>query len=373
MDEIAFHIETNPPRICAKLGKDEFELPALWLRERCQDPEHLDPYTQQRLFDPHRLPEDLALVEIRDEGQNCAWLSFSDGYAGRYEFHRLADELDVDDGLPAAVSWDAALPLESVRVDGRRLDNADVLLGAVTRFLTHGFIIIHDLPTDPEHILEVARRFGHLRETNFGRYFEVYSRPQSNDLAYRPIRLGAHTDNPYREPVPGIQLLHCLVNQTTGGQSTLVDSLAVAEALRREDPRGFELLESTPVRFRFVDADEELIERRPIVQRDVLGRMTGVHYSPRLDYLPLLDRPTMQRFQRARRRLGDLFADPRFEKRFTLSAGELMMFNNSRVLHGRTEYDPNEGYRHLQGCYIDLDGPRSLYRTLSRRTRAGGG
>ncbi len=97
--------------------------------------------------------------------------------------------------------------------------------------------------------------------------------------------------------------------------------------------------------------------------------MTGVHYSPRLDYLPLLDADTTRRFQRARRRLSELFADPRFELRFPLRAGELMMFNNSRILHGRTAYDPNEGRRHLQGCYIDLDGPRSLYRTLSRRLR----
>jgi gamma-butyrobetaine dioxygenase len=94
-----------------------------------------------------------------------------------------------------------------------------------------------------------------------------------------------------------------------------------------------------------------------------------VHYSPRLDYLPLLDADTTRRFQRARRRLSELFADARFELRFPLGAGELMMFNNSRVLHGRTAYDPNEGRRHLQGCYIDMDGPRSLYRTLSRRLR----
>ena len=153
-------------------------------------------------------------------------------------------------------------------------------LTAVATFLTHGLVIIRNLATDPECILEVARRFGHVRETNFGRLFEVYSRPGSNDLAYRPVPLGAHTDNPYREPVPGVQLLHCLVNETTGGWSTLVDSLSVAQALQEEDPEGLQLLASTPVRFRFIDANEELIERRPIVQRDASGRMTGVHYSP---------------------------------------------------------------------------------------------
>ncbi len=203
-----------------------------------------------------------------------------------------------------------------------------------------------------------------MRETNFGQYFDVSSRPDSNDLAYRAVRLGPHTDNPYREPVPGIQLLHCLVNETTGGLSTLVDSLSVCDQLMREDPEGFSLMCGTSVRFRFVDAATEIVTRRPMICRDVNGTVTGVHYSPRLDYLPLLPADTLSCFHRARRRLGVLFADPRFEIRFPLRAGELMMFDNNRTLHGRTEFDPNEGRRHLQGCYIDADGPRSLYRHL---------
>jgi len=366
MNEVDFRVEQAPPRVVAATPRGEAELPPLWLRERAQDAASLDPDTEQRLFDPHRLPEDLTLVDARDEGDGVAWLAFSDGYAAHYELRRLGADFDDRDGLPEAVAWDASLPLDTVRVDWDTLEDRAALRDAVGRFLAHGVIVLHNVPTDSERILEVARRFGHPRETNFGSYFEVYSRPRSNDLAYRPVGLGAHTDNPYREPVPGIQLLHCLVNETSGGLSTLVDSLAVAETLQREDPDGLELLATTPVRFRFVDGGEELIERRTIVHRDATGRMTGVHYSPRLDSLPLLDADTLRRFQRARRRLGELFADPRFELRFPLAAGELMMFDNSRVLHGRTAYDPSEGYRHLQGCYIDLDGPRSLYRTLSR-------
>ena len=370
MADVGFDVQSEPPRVVARTPAGKRELPALWLRERCQDPAHLDPDTAQRLFDPHRLPDDLELVAARDEGDGHAWLAFSDGYDARYDLRALAADFDEHDGLPPAVAWDATLALDDVRVDWTALGDPEAMRDAVGRFLAYGFIVLHGVPTDSERILEVARAFGHPRETNFGTYFEVYSRPRSNDLAYRPVGLGAHTDNPYREPVPGIQLLHCLVNETSGGESTLVDSLAVAEALQREDPEGVELLATTPVRFRFVDDNEELIERRTIIHRDPTGRMTGVHYSPRLDYLPVMDPEATRRFQRARRRLGELFADPRFELRFPLAAGELMMFDNSRVLHGRTAYDPSEGYRHLQGCYIDLDGPRSLYRTLGRRLRA---
>mgnify|MGYP006284343935 CR=1 FL=1 len=369
MSDVRFQIDPATPRVRAVSPAGEVDVPALWLRERCQDPDHLDAATEQRLFDPHTLPVDLALTKAQDAGDGTAWLAFSDGYAGHYRLDRLAAEVDGHDGLPDPVAWTADLDLATVRVDWRRLGDPAQLRRAVGTFLSHGFIVLHDVPTQPEEILRVARTFGNLRETNFGQYFEVYSRQQSNDLAYRPVALGPHTDNPYREPVPGIQLLHCLVNETTGGLSTLVDSLAVADRLQAEDPQGFDLLATTPVRFRFTDAHEELIERRPIIQRDGQGRMTGVHYSPRLDSLPLMDARTTRRFQSARQRLGELFVDPAYQVSFPLAAGELMMFDNSRVLHGRTSYDPSEGARHLQGCYIDLDGPRSLYRTSARQAR----
>ncbi|WP_322527398.1 TauD/TfdA family dioxygenase [Chromohalobacter canadensis] len=226
--------------------------------------------------------------------------------------------------------------------------------------------MLHGVPTDPERILQVGSHYGYVKETNFGRYFEVYSRPDGNDLAYRSVALGPHTDNPYRNPVPGIQLLHCLVNETSGGLSTLVDSLKVLDKLRHETPEGYELLKNTSVRFRFVDAGTELVTHRTMIQTDDDGHPTGVHYSPRLDALPLLSDSETRLFHRARQRLGELFSDPTYEVRFTLDAGELMLFDNSRVLHGRTSYDSNEGRRHLQGCYLDVDGPRERFASLVR-------
>jgi gamma-butyrobetaine dioxygenase len=297
-------------------------------------------------------------------------VSFSDGYRGCYELQALADELDPDDGVPAPRPWDATLDRREVSFDWRLLTDTAHMHAALGEFLARGFLILRQVPTDPQRILEVARSFGYLRDTNFGLYFEVYSRPVSNDLAYSSQALGPHTDNPYREPVPGIQLLHCLVNETSGGLSALADSLAVGRALAEEDPEAFERLATTPVRFRFLDAEEEFIERRFIIRRDALGRMTGVHYSPRMDYMPLLDDTELRAFHRARRRLNELLVDSRFEIRFPLLQGELMMFDNSRILHGRTAFNAAEGRRHLQGCYIDVDEPRSRYRALSRRLQS---
>ena len=82
--------------------------------------------------------------------------------------------------------------------------------------------------------------------------------------------------------------------------------------------------------------------------------------------MPLLDEVTTRTYHLARQKLGALFSDPAFEIRFRLNAGDMVLFDNSRILHGRTAFNPNEGLRHLQGCYIDRDGPSIHYQTLKR-------
>jgi gamma-butyrobetaine dioxygenase len=339
-------------------------VPALWLREQSRDPAQLDLVSDQRLFDPHQLPLDLAIVDGRldDDG---VWAEFSDGHRELFAVDDLIDALEPDDGCPTPVSWRADLGLPP-RHDWRRLGEPRYLERALHDLLAYGTVVVHDAPCEEGTVLDVAATFGRVRETNFGRVFDVRSVPDSNDLAYRPIPLGPHTDNPYREPVPGIQLLHCLVNDTTGGLSTLVDALAVTDQLREEDPEGFRLLVETPVRFHFRDADSAFDSYQPIVGVDHEGHVTGLHYSPKLDHLPLMSQERTTAYHRARRRLGQLLADPAFEIRFPLAPGEVMVFSNDRVLHGRTGFDPAEGHRHLQGCYIDHDEPRSRYRVLRR-------
>ncbi|MFJ4440767.1 TauD/TfdA family dioxygenase [Pseudomonas sp. NPDC089422] len=369
MNRSFLKFQKSPPCVLYCAGQSETNLSALWLREKSQDATAVDHHTQQRLFDSHLLDPELQISAIEVVTDDSIRLSFSDGHLSVYDTRTLLSELRDTDPFPVAESWNSSLNIQLIRHDWRRMSEDPAFKASLEAFLRYGFIVLHDVPTLPEQILEVASKFGYLKETNFGKYFEVYSKPSANDLAYRSVRLGPHTDNPYRDPVPGIQLLHCLVNETTGGLSTLVDSLSVVERLRLEDPVGHALLRDTPVRFQFIDQGTRLITRRPMIQTDADGRTLGVHYSPRLDSLPLLDDESTRSFHRARRRLAELFNNSEFELRFKLEPGELMLFDNSRVLHGRTEYDPAEGHRHLQGCYIDLDGPRERFSSLELRTR----
>ncbi|MFI8480827.1 TauD/TfdA family dioxygenase [Pseudomonas sp. NPDC078700] len=370
MSTISFSFDEAAATLTFNSRQGNFAIPVLWLRERSQDPQQLDALTQQRLFNSHGIDPHINLAHLEAVDNEKAWLEFTDGHRALYDFTGLVGEIVGHSIFPQPQAWNSTLQRSRVRADWRAMNDPQAFLDALTIYLTYGFVVLHHVPTEPESILEVGRKFGYVKETNFGRYFEVYSRPDGNDLAYRSVHLGPHTDNPYRDPVPGIQLLHCLVNETTGGLSTLVDSVNVVSILAAEDPQGYELLCNTPVSFRFVDQGTELITKRSIINRDAQGHTLGVHYSPRLDGLPLLPVEQLRAFHRARQRLGELFVQASNEIQFRLEPGELILFDNSRILHGRTRYDSSEGHRHLQGCYIDLDGPEERFAsTLKQLSR----
>jgi gamma-butyrobetaine dioxygenase len=214
-------------------------------------------------------------------------------------------------------------------------------------------------------VLEVAALVGWVRETNYGRLFDVRSVPDPNNLAYTNRQLGLHTDNPYRDPVPGLQILHCLRAGREGGASLFTDGFAVAEALRAEDPEAFNILASSPVQFAFSDAKASLTAERPIVERNRDWVVEAVHYNSR-SIAPLrMAAGKIVSFYRAYTAFARLLMDPRFVLTTSLADGELVIFNNRRVLHGRTAFSSADP-RHLQGCYVDQDGLLSQIAILKR-------
>jgi gamma-butyrobetaine dioxygenase len=215
-------------------------------------------------------------------------------------------------------------------------------------------------------VAEVGDHFGFVRVTNYGRLFDVISVPNPNNLANTSLGLGVHSDNPYRHPSPGVQLLHCLEAGAPGGDTLLVDGFAAAEILRQENPGAFALLSTVPMTFRFADAHAELEAKQTLISADMDGVITAVHFNNRsADWL---DAPAdlAGRWYAAYRNFAKILKRPERELIFKLGPGDLVVMQNDRALHGRTAFDPNLGRRHLQGCYIDRDGIESRRRVLKR-------
>lgn len=340
----------------------------LWLRERVTNPDTFDAFNNQRLYEHSELDQNMTIEAAELTESGVIRVSFSDGLATEYSLNEISQELGWDNDpqspIPPKV-WDAGLNTLP-EFNWADLDTPKHMKCLLEGYFEHGFCIINGTPAKSDSLLQLARRFGYLRETNFGETFSVVTEARPNDLAYTSLELSSHTDNPYREPVPGIQFLHCLKNEVNGGLSTLVDGFAVAEQLKSESREQFDVLTQVAVRFRFEGENAILQNHGPMIELDNLGNLYRIRLSSRVDYVPALKPELLSLFYAARRRLHQLADDPAYKIKFPFKPGLLLMMNNYRLLHGRTAFDASNGDRVLNGCYIDHDGPDSLYRVLVR-------
>ncbi len=339
-------------------GESRFH--ALWLRDNCTcgDCRH---ESGQRLLDTRSLADDLVIAEASVDG--TVNVRFSDGHASSFEEGWLRGY--ASGGVPRQRRlWNAEL-----QSDLPVARYADVATGAAALrdWLASvdelGFAVLTGCGTEPGTVTRVAELFGYVRETNYGRLFDVKTVVNPTNLAYTGLALGAHTDNPYRDPTPTLQLLHCLASSAEGGENTLVDGFRVAHDLSVED---FELLNGCALTFRYADAETELETEAPVITADVRGDVQSVHYNTRSVQPFRLPDDIVGEYYEAYQRFGRMLDSDDYRIRLKLEPGDLFIVDNLRVLHGRTGYTASSGERHLQGCYADRDGLRSKLAVLSR-------
>ena len=337
---------------------------AVWLRDNCACAECRHP-SGQRLLDTRTIPDDVTVSGVqKDNGTLRARLA--DGHEAVFNAVWLREHCycGEEQSRRRRQLWRSDVPLrvaawEEVREGGEALRS---WLAAVDEL---GFALLTGCGTKPGTVTRVAELFGYVRETNYGRLFDVRSIVDATNLAYTGLALGGHTDNPYREPMPTLQLLHCVASSAGGGENTLVDGFRVAEDLRETDPDAFALLASQPIRFRYRDATTDLEAEAPVLSLDARGELRAVRFNTRSTAPFRLDESVLERYYDAYCRFGRMLEDPEYQIRFALAPGDLFIVDNQRVLHGRTGYS-EAGERHLQGCYADRDGLRSRLAVLSR-------
>ena len=167
--------------------------------------------------------------------------------------------------------------------------------------------------------------------------------------------------------MPCIQILQCIENDVAGGLSTLVDGYTVSEKLKQEFPDYYKILTEVKIRFQFIDQTIVLEDWAEMIQLDESGNFKQVRFSPRLDFVPLIDKEKLELFYSARKKLSELYNSENYKIEFKLLPGDLLMMDNYRLLHGRTKYDSSEGNRFLQGCYIDYDSTEGRLKHLKRK------
>ena len=348
----------------------------IWLRDHCACPECRHPQTRERLVRVIDLPAELPAPAAAVDAEGALRLDWPAmpgfaPHASRFDPGWLRQRAEADAPDPLAVDrrvpWDAGIAHDLPVIDHDAFMRTEAGLADWLRALErYGFAILRNGPAAEGEVLRAAERVGWPRETNFGRHFDVVSKPDPNNAAYTAVALEPHADLPNWQRPPDFQLLYCLANEAEGGESTLVDGLAAAEALQAEDPEAYRLLAELPVDFRFQDETADIAHRAPVIGCDAQGRPTIIRFNNWIRDTLRLPADRVEPFYRAYRRLWQLLRDPARVLRFTLRPGEMMAFDNLRVLHGRAAFDPNTGHRHLQGAYLDRDLVRSRQRVLAR-------
>ena len=349
------------------------ELASVWLRDNLR--EDRDPHSGQRLIDVADLPLAPRIRQAVLEGGavRIAWEHESAGAS--FDAEWLAAQAE-------AISGTRALPRPWLWPEGGRLDAArdfawaardrfevEIQAGWLRRLITDGLAFLCAVPAEPGAILAAMPLIGRVAETNYGLLFDVRAVPDPENLAYSDRGLGLHTDNPYREPVPGFQALHVLVAAPDGGESLFADGFALAEQLRQEDPGAFEVLARTPVPFAYRSKNAALSAERPLIQLSGRGEVVAVHYNSRsIQPLPFAAEAA-ERYYRAYRRFASLLRESRFMMRFMMRPGDLVVFDNHRILHGRTGFASVRYPRHLQGCYLTRDSVFSRAALLAETVR----
>jgi len=362
-------IELENNKVFFNKGSTKQEIHPFWLRERVDGDEFLDKGTQQRLFDPSAMNSGI-IIKKAQINNGFLEINFNDGVNSKLNLNKLKLEFSNKDTIIKSIlkkKWDSSLKnIKNFEYKENFFESRE-MHDLLVSFYEYGFVVIKNVPTENNFIVNFANSVGSVRRTNFGEHFNVKSKSNPNDLAYTTLHLSPHTDNPYRNPVPCIQILHCIENKVSGGFSTLVDGYTVTENLKKEDPESYKILSEIKVRFKFTDRKVVLEDWSELIHLDNNKEFKQVRFSPRLDYVPMLEKKKLDLYYKARKKLSDLYNSEKNRIEFKLIPKDLMMMDNHRVLHGRTKFNPEEGNRFLQGCYIDFDSTEGKLRHLKRK------
>jgi len=335
----------------------------MWLRDNC--PSAHDKISRHRMFNILEISTNIEPKTCKINNEGKLEIEWSEGnHTSYYDQKWLRKNCYTINNKKKYVSpyqlWDNSLQenLNSISIEHDEIINSEEGLVKWLEFLHYkGIAIVKNTPTEKESAFSVLNRISHTRETFFKTPFEVENITKPNNSAYTAHALRNHMDLPWFENPPGYQFLHCLINEAEGGNSSAVDAFAVADYLRKNEKEIFETLVNVPLKFRDKDYTQELHRSfyAPAISLTKDGDYNDIRFSvatmDALDCHPDI----MNKVYKAHHRFGNLLHDDKFQIKFRLEPGDIFSFNNRRILHGRTAFNPNSGNRHLQGYYMDRD------------------
>lgn len=356
-----------------------------WLRFCCQCEQCRQAHSGQKTFDVLSIPDPLELSDFSvSKNQENLQLTFENegDHQGVISLQWLRENCYSD----AARRIDSQKRITQPHLGEHSLpevnysdimESKEGLWKMLSQLSDHGVSLVKDVPTDEDHCAKVARLFGPVLETIYGKSFDVKSVPNPINIAYSDVALDLHMDLMYYESAPGLQLLHCLRYdpEVEGGESLFLDSFHVAEEFRKQFPEQFENLVRIPGTFQKIhferDYPVKLVYKRPHIVLNPDKEIVAVNWSPAFEGTLSVPEEDVEPYYEAYRTFSKLLDESPLQKSVKMQPGDLVCFNNRRVLHGRKAFTLNGGMRFFKGTYVNIDEFRNTFQVTSELVGSG--
>ena len=344
-------------------AKDCF--PYIWLRDHCKDIENWDERSNQRklftaLVDPNIKIEETKIIEDNKKIE-VKWpdMNKSVHYSGDFLYKNSLENISSNSG---EALWDKeSINKAKLEIKFDELEKNEGFKNLLQTIKTYGFSIINNCPTEMKTVEDIANKIGYVRNSIFGDLWSFESNTEMADSAYTQEELRPHTDGTYNHDAPGLQLLLCCEYEAEGGESIMVDGFKIAKILRENHGTSYNILSEIDIPGRYFGDGVELIAKRPVFKfRNKKLIQVSFNNYDRGDFR--LPNNKINDFYAAIRAFDKLANAKEMQWRQILKPGQLLIFNNWRVLHGRSEFS---GKRKMSGCYINKEDFESMCRMNS--------
>ncbi|KAH0837038.1 hypothetical protein AYO21_08841 [Fonsecaea monophora] len=356
-------------------------------RDACKCSECVDPSDRQRNFSYADIPTDIGfsrVTPVESSGDTIvSWRNDAPPHSAgtstifdketisslrkpfrnpRWHLYSLAQKL-----------WDA----ESFTRDSNRFDfneymsSDDALADALHLLWRDGLVFIDGVPESEGSVSQLVTRIGPLMNTFYGPTWDVRSVPNPKNVAYTAKYLGFHMDLLYMREPPAFQFLHCIHNESVGGESRFADTFKAVDELYSQDPAKIRDLMTYPVRYEYDNDGYFYSDQKPTILKrqelnvpnrpthnaqhpHVMSDIGRVYWSPPFvgNIHPKLEHHELVRFVAASNAFASILERPDMVIEEKMDSGTCVIFDNLRVVHARNAFDLNSGRRWLRGAYL---------------------
>ena len=327
----------------------------IWLRDHARDEDSWDHRSNQRKIYTAKLDPKLHIKKaiLKDNGKSVDIL-WSDlkkpiNYSSNFFLENSNKSKKINNNIKI---WDKKDIGEEIYTDFQNTITNDGFKEFLEKLYKFGFVVIQNCKTEMSSVEKIANKIGYVRESIFGGLWTFESNNDMADSAYTQDELRPHTDSTYSNDAPGLQLLLCCHYEATGGESIMVDGFKIAEKIYKENRDLYTLLSEIEVTGQYIGDGVFLEAKRPIFKLNSNKELVQVSFNNYDRAAFRMDDEKTLKFYDAIREF-DLIANNReYQWRHILKPGELLIFNNWRILHGRGSF---KGDRKMSGCYINKE------------------